>query len=201
MIQLKQHIRRRLTSFLQIAHLVTLFLVPILWFAVTKTSEPEDIFARTVTAITGLSIIAWGSLVVVLSIRYGDKAQGVHKLFSLYRRLLASLVFLIITDILLVVALTVLTYQVIAYRQVEFSARLAGQLISSDAPGSVFVLGRLTPNEPKLFRLRTGRRYLAFQRDTSIVALPVIEVRPWWRDLHIQHIEISVKEEDYELLK
>jgi hypothetical protein len=175
-------------------------LVPILWFAVTKTSEPEDVFARTVTAITGLSIIAWGSLAVVLSIRYGDKGQGINKLFSLYRRLLASIAFLTITDILLVVALTVLTYQVVAYRQVEFSAPLAGQLISSDAPEAVFVLGRLIPNEPKLFRLRTGTRYLAFKTDTSTVAL-LVEVRPWWRDLHIQHIEIPVKEEDYEILK
>ena len=191
----------RLIQSLQMGHLIALFLAPILWFAVTNASDPDDTFVRTITAITGLSLVAWGALIVVLSIRYGEKSAGLNRLFSLYRKLLSSVPFLFVTDILLVAVVTVLTYQIVAYRQVEFSAPLGGQLISSDAPGDSQVLGSLAPNQPKRFRLRTGTRHLAFQTDTSIVSLQELEVRPWWRELSIQHIDIDVKGANFEQLK
>jgi hypothetical protein len=190
----------RLVQSLQVGHLIALFLAPVLWFALTNASDADDTFVRAVTAITGLSMVAWGALVVVLSIRYGEKSAGLNRLFSLYRKLLSSVRFLCLTNIVLLAVLTVLTYQIVAYRQVEFSARLGGQLISSDAPGNMYVVGSLAPNQPKRFRLRTGRRNLAFQTGNSIVPLSV-EVRPWWHELRIQHIDIPVKEENYEQLK
>lgn len=186
---------------MQIVHLVLLFLVAPLWFLVRQTSEPDDVFARTVSSVIGIAGIAWVSLLIVLAIRYGNKEEGTKRLFAHYRHLLASFEFLVVSDVVLIVGVSVLTHQTVAYRQVEFRAPVGGRLVVSDTPGSPEVLARLDPNAAKRVRLRIGTRHVAFQMEHSVMALPPIDVLPWWCDATMPAVDINAKDEPYESVR
>jgi hypothetical protein len=148
---------------MQAVHLVLLFLIPPLWFLVRQASEPDDAFARSVTGIGGLATVVWGSVVVVLSIRHGDKGKIAGRLFSQYRRLLTCTSFLFVADIVLAVGVSLLGYQAAAYRQVEFTSLVKDELILSDAlTDNPRVIGSLNPAVTKRLRLKTGIRHVAF---------------------------------------
>jgi hypothetical protein len=179
-------------------HLVFLFFIAPLWFLVAQTSESEDVFARTIAGVVGISGIAWASFVVVWAIRYGSKDDGIQRIFKHYRKLLNSFGFLVISDLLLVTIVVTLAYQVAAYRQMEFSSPLRGILVVNDSPNEKEIVAKLEPNTPKKVRLRTGVRHMVFQADNSVVALPPQAVQPWWRALTLPEVNIVAKDERYE---
>jgi hypothetical protein len=148
--------------------------------------------------VIGFSTVAWGSLVGVLSIRYGDKDEGAKRIFTYYRGLLASPRFLLVSDFVLLVAVTVIGYQALAYRQVTFTSPVGGKLVLNDIVGAPEVVGSLEANDAKPFRLKIGTRHLAFQSANSIVALPPLNVPPWWTGGQAPEVEIAARNDKYE---
>jgi hypothetical protein len=186
----------------QISHLALLFTVPVLYTVLRLNSETQDHIPRLLGNILLVFASAWGSYIVVMTVRHGDKDNVIKNLLSEYRRQLGRPVFLSLSTLTLLFAATFLAHQLVFFRQVDFSSTTDVRLVLSDIPGRPENLGLIKAAQPIAFRLHIGTRYLACidSKTERVFALDPINVPPWWAKKELSTINIKVEEKRYETL-
>lgn len=184
---------------LQVWHLAGLFLVPVLYAILKLNSEPQDSVAQQLGSALFIFAIIWGAYVVVMTVRHGDRDAVLKNLFSEYRRQLGHMPFLIVANVILTVLAGFLVYQLIFFRQVEFTFPTEVELMLNDTVGHPQVLGIIKENQPTKYRLRVGERLLAYKqvKNGRLIALKPLRVPFVWSKDELPLVKVKTEEHIY----
>jgi hypothetical protein len=188
---------------LQILHLSFLMLIP-LAFTVLKLSandyDPIIILTTNVSIILG---VIWTSYFSIELIRTGTNDDLKPTLLKKYRNLIAfNLRFLVASNVILFFIFSILIYQFIAYRKVEFIATKNTELFESYADGTIEKVGDIPPNTIINFRVKTGIKFFLFRDPAKeeFTSMQPIEIPLLFSSKKIDRVKL-IQDDEYEMLK
>ena len=188
---------------LQIFHLGLAFLIPVL-FALLKLSaddyDPIIILTNKISLVLG---VVWTSYFTIELLRTGANNNIKPTVLKKYRTLIATNTrFLFISDILLLIILCILNYQILAFRRVEFIATKNTELFESKPDGSIEKVGDISPNKITSFRVKSGIKLFVFRDPAKeeYTSLEPLDVPSFFSSKKIKRIKL-IQDENFQLLK
>ena len=188
---------------LKILHLSLLLLIPLAFTVLKLTANDYDpiiIFANNSSII--LAVI-WSSYFFIELVRTGTNDNLKPTLINKYRNLIAfNLRFLVASNFLLFFIFSILIYQFIAYRQVEFIATRNTELYESFADGTIEKVGDIPSNKIIKFRVKIGRKFFLFRDPAKeeFTSIQPIEIPLIFSSKKIDRVKL-IQDSEYEILK
>jgi hypothetical protein len=188
---------------LQIFHLGLVFLIPVI-FALLKLSaddyDPIIILTNKISIVLG---VVWTSYFTIELLRTDANDNIKPTVLKKYRTLIAKNTrFLFISDILLLIILCILGYQILAFRSVEFIATKNTELFESKLDGSIEKVGDISPNKITSFRVKSGIKLFVFRDPAKeeYTSLEPVDVPSFFSSKKIKRIKL-IQDENFQLLK
>lgn len=192
---------------LQLWHLLMLGLVPVLYTILKLNSALDDETPRILGYILIVIGSVWSAYIIVMTVRRGTREDILKELLTEYRTHLRSLIFLVISDIVLTIGILFLLYEVRFFRQVRFSSDTDVTVCINETPGQLDVLGNVKAGESKEFRVKVGKRRLIYWKVrpdnakralltlNETTALDIIDVPFFWSRKRVPSVQIQVDKE------
>ncbi len=178
---------------LQIWHISMLLMIPIFYVIFCSYSESQDQWRFRMDLVIRVLATAYGVSLVIFSIVYGIGTPSPDIFIKIYRKLAQNKLFLILSNVTLVIVTLLLFFQILMYRQVEFTCNVDSNLYIENT-----YLGDLEAKKPKKYRLLVGSRDITSEakQNKSIATSNSITV-PFWADMPLQvSIDMLIPSQD-----
>jgi hypothetical protein len=187
----------------QFIHLTLVFLVPTVFVCLKIISKESDPLLSLTNKIFLVLTSVWTSYLVVELIKTGSNEEIKSGIIKKYRHLIITNdLFLWISNTILFVSLTLICYQILFFREVEFISDKKIELYESDSIGEITKVGDLHPDDISNYRIKVGVKYFLFKTPlgNEFTAIPPVSIPFVWQKSKIERIKL-IANENFERLR
>jgi hypothetical protein len=170
---------------LQWCHILCIGIAPVLYAVFRLTSEAHDADRILIDNIITLAVALGAAFLTVFTIITGRKDEAAPTLLRVYRSYMERMLFLWISNAMLLTVIGVLIAHLALYRQVEFVSPMTGELVLNDDNKQPTIIGVVEGERPTRFRMQVGERSVLLREisssrslDAIVVTVPTILTHP-----------------------
>jgi hypothetical protein len=184
---------------LQIGHFSLILAAGLLYGLYYYLTDSQDYYRTWVDLLILISGFVVPIVALLYCVIFGDAADLRKKIIETYRGLLLATPFLLVTNVLLLLACVFLAYLALSYRSVTITVGDRANLYLNDTVGSVDLIGEWAGGQSRTVRMRVGNHHVVAKQpiDGSLIASMSVDVKSPWQQCECDRISLKANRDPF----